>query len=124
MPFEVENCDYSKILIKKRKALPCPTEGVSIDGKTDHGTQVESGFSMIHAYTNTSLVPVTRDTTVNNYPLLYDPSYKLDSAPRAGTLDDMILNRNPRFNLLVDYYHNNYYKKMKDEETDVSKPTY
>ena len=68
-PFGVENCDLSKIVEKKRKALACPTEGVDIDNKTERSTQVEKG-SMVDIDTNTDVCPkpVTRENLHVTYP--------------------------------------------------------
>ena len=38
MPVCVDKCDYSKLLVKKRRALACPTEGVDMDNKTERST--------------------------------------------------------------------------------------
>ena len=44
VPFGPDGCDFSKILVKKRKALACPTERVHIDKKIKSDTQVETGL--------------------------------------------------------------------------------
>ena len=54
MPFGVENCDLSKIVEKKRKALACPAEGVDIHNKIEISTQVDQG-AMQDNNTNTEL---------------------------------------------------------------------
>ena len=89
-PFNEDNCDMSKLISKNRNTYPYPTEGVNIDGKVERGTQMEHG-PMTAVETNTTLMPTKKERLRLKYPTIYGFNFKLSSAPRAGTVDDSII---------------------------------
>ena len=97
------NADFSKILLQTKKILEVAKAGVNINNRIDKSTQVD---------TRIGCVLKTREMVQARNPFFFDPSYKVQSSQKCGSLDDSI-QLESRYDTIREYYYNNYFEQGK-----------